>query len=189
MMSITFTLAAGETKEFNEVGDFLRVMSASGALDVEYYRAGRIVADADDVVAGYAEKFSEPFDRFTVGSVGGDTVHVMTRSGSEVFFDATPAVNISLKAVNGAFENTQKTVTNASGQLLAGNALRRTLIVQNNDAAGIIYVTMDGSAATAANGVKLTPGSLILLDVFCPVGAINAIGDIASNANVVVVEA
>ena len=79
-------------------------------------------------------------------------------------------------------------VTNASGQVAAANAARRTLLVQNNHATGNIFITLDGSAATLGNGIKISPGSLILLDVFCPSGAVNAIGDIANNAAVIVVE-
>jgi len=89
---------------------------------------------------------------------------------------------------NGAFTNTQKTVTNASGVLVAANAARRYLMIQNNDAAGIIYVTLDGTAATTAKGVKISAGGSYELQGFVPSGEIRAIGSIASNANCVVVE-
>jgi hypothetical protein len=72
--------------------------------------------------------------------------------------------------------------------VLAANANRRYLLIQNNDTAGIIYVRLDGGAATAATGIKIAAGGSYECAGYVPTGAITAIGDIASNANVVAVE-
>jgi hypothetical protein len=80
------------------------------------------------------------------------------------------------------------TVINASGQLLAENWSRRFLLVQNNHATASVFLNLAGAAATVGAGVKLGPGGSLLLDNFVPGSAIFAIGDIASNTAVTVVE-
>lgn len=86
-----------------------------------------------------------------------------------------------------AFTNTNPAVTNASSVILAANAARKFLMIQNKDAAGNIYIVF-GAAATVALGIKIAPGQTLTLDAKVPAGSINAIGDIANNPNVVVVE-
>lgn len=80
-----------------------------------------------------------------------------------------------------------KTVTNSSASLLASNASRKYLQVQNFDASGIIYVRCDGNAATTTTSVVITAGET-WAPLIPPVGACAAIGSIASNANVATTE-
>lgn len=102
----------------------------------------------------------------------------------------SPTVSVSnIPAVSGAsVSHSQKTVTNASGQHVAGNATRRYLLIQNNDATGNIWVRIDGTAATTATGVKIPPGGSWEITGWLSENPVTMIGDIASNANVVVVE-
>ena len=88
----------------------------------------------------------------------------------------------------GAFSQAQATVANVSGQLLPANPARRYLMVQNKALTGDIYVNVTGAAATAANGVLVVPGAALELAGYVPDGAITAIGTVASNTSVVVVE-
>ena len=83
---------------------------------------------------------------------------------------------------------TAPVVTNASGLLLAANASRRLLIVQNNDTVGNVFLNLAGAAATVAGGLKIAPGGSLILDTHLPASAIYAIGDIAINTKVVVIE-
>jgi hypothetical protein len=57
-------------------------------------------------------------------------------------------------------------------------------MIQNKDATGNIYVTCDGSTSTTAKGIKIAAGQSMELQGFVPTGAIMAIGDAASNANI-----
>ena len=84
-------------------------------------------------------------------------------------------------------DNQNKTVTNASAQLLAAKPGRRYLLIQNRDAAGSIFVSF-GKAATTANGVRVVPGGAFELTGTQTEQAIIAIGDVANNANIVTVE-
>jgi hypothetical protein len=81
------------------------------------------------------------------------------------------------------------TVTNAAVETIAANPDRAYLMIQNNDAAGILYVSLSGDPAVdATTGFKILAGGSIELAQFVPVGAITLIGDIASNANVILAE-
>lgn len=185
---ITLTLSAGVPVRFEMQGDFFRLMAATLPLTVNYYRRGARVAEAALVSGGYAEKFGEAFDSFDMTSVSGQTIQFVSRLGNEVRYDTPPNGNVTVTNVNGAFANSQETVTNASTTIIAANALRRYLLIQNNDASGDVYLRLDGGVATTATGIKLKPGESLELQGFVPTGGITAIGSIASNANVVGVE-
>lgn len=188
-MLITTTIGAGERKEFFDPGDFFRILDAADPVEVTFYRNGAEVAEAEGVGEGYAEKFREgTFDRFAITSATAQTIQFVARLGNDVAYDKAPTGDVNIANVRGAFTQAQKTVTNASGQLLAGNTLRRYVLIQNNDASGDVYVTLDGTAATTAKGIKIAAGGSLELANYVPTGAINAIGSIASNANVVAVE-
>ncbi len=63
-MSRQITLIAGQPQEFYEVGDFVRILAATDPLTIEFYSAGREIAEAVNVSKGYAEKFDlGTFDR------------------------------------------------------------------------------------------------------------------------------
>jgi len=89
-------------------------------------------------------------------------------------------------APGSTFAATAPTVTNASAQLLAANSSRKFLSIQNNDTTGILYVNF-GAVSTAA-AFKIAAGATLILDAAVPTTTITAIGSIASNANVVLVE-
>lgn len=188
------TLAAGAAgaKEINEAGDFLRVLSAVAEdLTLVFYKDGREVGQVQAIGAGYSEQVA--FDRVRVTSTAGGAVAIVTRMGARVLYDkpvgsVTVAGTITAQDANGAFTQAAATVNAATTQLLAANASRRYLQIQNNDAALTIYVTLDGTAATTAKGLKLGPGQSLEIQGRAPTGAINAINSSGSNTAVVVVE-
>lgn len=187
-MLITFAAGAASLTTFREVGDFFRLMQTSANVTVYFYRQGREVARADDVSGGYAERFGESFDEIAIESDAAQSVQFVCRLGNQVFYDQPPQGLVIVQNVNGAFSQAQKTVTSASTAIAAANIVRRYLMVQNNDPSGDVFVTVDGTPATTAKGLKVPAGGALELAGFAPTGAVNAIGSIASNANVVVVE-
>lgn len=198
--------AAGVPLEFQDAADFLRILEApTDDLTLIFYRGGAEVARAENVGAGYAEKFSQQFDKLRISSAAGGVIEFVTRLGAQVNYDKPPTGTISgtvelgaaslaaLETVNivdvpSAFTQAQKTVTNASTQMLAANAARAYLLIQNNDTSGIIYVNLTGAAATTSNGVKLGPGASLEIAGKCPNAAITAIGSLATQSNVIAVE-
>lgn len=188
-MKIDVTIQAGQTLEYFEPGDFFRIMEAEGTLDVRFYSQGREVSEANNVGEGFGEKFRVgSFDRIQITSATTQAIQFVIRLGADVFYDKSPTGAVVLSGEQGAFAQAQATVTNASAQLLEANARRRYLLIQNNDPSGDIFVTLDGTAATTAKGIKIVAGGSYESAGFCPSGAIFAIGSIASNANVVTVE-
>lgn len=183
--SVTFT--ANEKDEFNEVGDFFRYLEGPNPIDVTYYRAGRAVAGAMGVRAGYGEKFDVPFDRFEIKSPTAQTVQFVVRQGAEIRYDRGAAA-VTVTNTGGPFAQSAKTVTSSSAQLLAANAARRYLLIQNKDSSGSIWVNLMGQPSTPSNGILILPGGSFELSAFVPTGEIFAIGSIANNPNVVVVE-
>jgi hypothetical protein len=189
------TITAGQTVEFFEPGDFFRVMEADNPLTVIFYSAGKEVARADGVLEGYAERFrGGQFDRVWVSSATTQVLQLVTRLGNDVAYDkaptgATTVTNtVTVVVEPDPVAQAQRTVTNASAQMIAANATRRYLFVQNNDATGVIYLNVAGAAATVANGIRILPGESFEMANPAPSAAIFAIGSIASNANVISVE-
>jgi hypothetical protein len=190
-MLITATFAPNESKEYSEENDFFRVLEATGLLTLIFYFNGKEVSRAENIKEGFAEKFlTERFNKVLVTNkqATAQDIQFVARLGHEVEYNKTPVGDVNITNTTGAFSQSQKTVTNASAQLLAANPARRYFLIQNNDASGDVYVTLDGTAATTAKGIKIAAGGSYECQNFNASGAIFAIGSIASNANVVTVE-
>lgn len=192
MRTITHNAAAGSAVSFYEIGNYFHLLETTGPVDIRFYKNGAIFAEASSMEGGF---FSQPlngFDAIEIASASAQTIKFAVSDGTGGYNRSMGTVTVSnfpnQPGTQGATTQAAATVTNASGTLLAARPARRLLIVQNNHATGNIFVTTGGSAATVANGIKIAPGGLIMLDVFAPVAAINAIGDIANNTAVIVVE-
>lgn len=195
MLTLNLTLTAGQSVKYTDLGNFLRVMSAAAALTVRTFKNGQVLTESVGVGAGYAEEFSDNFNEVEIYSATEQTIQLVIRNGSKVYFDAPPTgnVNISgqvhtvqdnLPASNGAFTQSRATVTNANQQILAANANRRYLLIQNNDTAAYMRVTLNGVAATASTGFRIAAGGTIEVPNFAVTGAINVIMETAgSGAN------
>lgn len=188
-MHISTPMTAGQRIEFVEQSNFFRILDLAGFVNIEFYKNGGKVSEAIGITAGYAERFSDSFDKIAITSATEQTIQFVTRLGNEVRYDKAPVGNTTINTVTSTFTNTQKTVTNASATLVGANANRSYLLIQNNDAGGDIYVRLDGIAATTLTGAKIPAGGAYELQNKVPSGAITAIGSIASNANIVIVEA
>lgn len=182
-MQINETIQAGGFLTYNEQNDFFRILAAGSPLTVIFYRNGAEVAQAENVGSGYSEKFSQSFDKVILRSAVSNAVSIVMRLGNEVTYDQPPN-----GAVNGSFHQTQKTVTPVSTTLLNANTGRRYLLIQNKDAAGDIFVRLDGVPATEANGLKIESGGSLELVSFVATGEITAVGSIASNPNVIAIQ-
>lgn len=193
MRQITLKINAGEVAEIAQDGNYVRIRSALVTLRIENPDASEVI-EADQ---GDDFQFSN-FQRLRISheDAAEQTIKLIVSKnkkagssqvgGSVTIAGSVPVSN--LPANQGAFTNTAKTVTNASASLVAANAARRYLEIQNKDAAGSIFVNVAGAAATTANGRKIGPGESWALSVYMPTGEVFAIGDAGSNANIVVIE-
>lgn len=187
----TFTLAANATMGLLVSGEYFKIMSATGAV-----RINAPFGELDDLIAGQGLE-NTPFDKLSILNKTAATNTVRMLIGDRNFIDGmTGSISVSSGSVavtsnkvpqSGSFVNVNGTVTNASAQLLAANASRQYLLIQNKDSAGSIYINF-GAAATVANGVLIGPGGAYELTGIASTQAINAIGSLASNANIVTVE-
>lgn len=190
-MHISFAMTAGQRIEFYEPGDFFRLMAATSDLSIEYYRNGKEIAEAIAITVGYAEKFEgEGFDRFAItNGATAQTITIASRNGSSVQYDTPPNGQVTVTNTGTpSWNQAQKTVTTTSGLVSGANTARRYLLIQNNDLSGTIYIRF-GVTATIGPSIKIDPGGSFSMEgTFCHTGAIHAIGDIASNPNVMFLE-
>ena len=188
-MLVKTDFAAGELKQFTEEANFFRIMEASGILSVIFYMDGKEVARAENIKTGYSEKFlTTRFNRVVITNNLATTqsIQFVMRLGNEVMYDTPPVGDVNIKNANGTFIQGQASVATTSTGLQPANSLRRYLMIQNNGGTDI-YVTLDGSAATVGNGIRIVSGGSLELQGFVPTGAINAIASGAANPSVLVV--
>jgi len=190
MRTVIHNAGAGSAVRFSIGGNYFHLLETVAAVDIRFYRGGGIFAEAVSMEGGFYSQPEKGFEEVEIVSASAQAIKFAIADGTGGYNRTTGSVSVSnLETRQGVFTQAVKTVTNASAQLLAANSARRSLLVQNNHATGNVFITINGSAATTANGIKIAPGGLILLDAYSPSGAINAIGDIASNAAIVAVEA
>lgn len=192
MSNISETISAGLSKQFNIEGDFIRLMNTTGAVEIVYYRNGAECARTGIIQAGYAETFKGgDFTSVIITDKSGasNAIEFVYRMGGDVRYDRS-AGNVTVTNTNGNYASAAVTVTTASQALVSANVSRRYLLIQNRDTVGNLFVNF-GAAATAGNGgngLKIAPGGSFVAEVFAPKDAIHIIGDIASNANVLVIQ-
>lgn len=186
-MRISQSFAAGTPVQFVVQGNFLRIETALSPVDINFFRGGQELAEnLTSATAGYYAMPDNGFDRIVITSSALQTVAVDIFAG-RVGADRVVG-SVAISNVNGSFLNSQKTVTSASAVLVSANAARRYLLIQNNNAVGNIYVRLDSTAATIGTGIKIPPGGSYELQGYVSNLGVHAIGDIASNANIVTVE-
>lgn len=192
-------------REFKVSGRYFEILSAPAAVDVKIYvedGAGgeRLVGSESSIDAGFfhiraiGNVLLEPFSRIEITNSVSQATKFLFSDGlsgnrsvpADITDDATRILGTLAPA---AFTTAKKTVTNASGTLLAANTARKYLFIQNQSATGVIYIKCDGATAVAdATGIQLQPGD-VYEPAVPPTGLIAAIGSIASNPDVHVIEA
>lgn len=194
MQTFSQSFTSSTTWTLNVPGKYFTTLACSNPINVRFYKGGKqldlgqisqLLAGLE-VTLGNIGDTEAAFDRIEIDVTGTDTVQVGIGNGQARYNRSQGSVAVT--NVNGAFTNINATVTNTSNMLRAANAARRYLLIQNNDTSGDIYVRLDGGTATTATGVKIAAGGSYELAGFVPTGGVTAIGSIASNANVVVVE-
>lgn len=197
MQTYKQTFAAAGTWEMNVPGKYFTTLACTLPVTVRFYLGGKLLDMGEikgllsglEVTLGDIADTRPAFDRVQIDVQAGDTVQIGIGNGQARYNRAAGSVAITQNKVAqvAAFDNNQKTVTNASAVLLAANAGRQYLLIQNKDAVGDVFVSF-GKAATAGNGVRVIAGGALELVGVCTTQAIYCIGSIANNANVTTVE-
>lgn len=183
---VTAEFAAGESRIFALTGQYFELIDAPNPVNVtlsDVFGAQRGLMKAAE--ASFNLKGTE-FAVIQITSATAQTLRFAYGTG-EAGTRRTSGT-VQLAGEQGAYSQAAATVTSASAQLVAANTNRRFLLVQNKSQTGTVYLNLAGAAATVANGVLIEPGGSLELNAYCPTGAVFAIGDIASNPDIVVVE-
>jgi len=183
------SFGAAELKRFESPGTFFRILDSLYNVDVVFFRNRMKIETVKAVGAGFFFDTSLGFDAVEITCPSAQTISFLASEG-RVGIDRTEiAVDVS-GALQVAFggSSAQKTVANVSGQLVAQNMSRKYLLIQNNDGTGVIWLNFGVGAAVVGAGVRLSPGQALEFNYAMTSSAIQAIGSIASNANVAVVE-
>lgn len=187
MKTVSMAFTAGQTIKIFALGNYFQLLETTAGVDIDFMIDGAVQSSASNMEFGFYSKPAAGFTELNLTSATAQTIKFAWGIG-EGGYNRTVG-SVSIVSQQSAFTQAQKTVTNVSAQLLAARPGRLFFYVENNDATGDIFVTLDGSAATVLNGKKIPPGGNLLLDVRLPSAAIFAIGNIASNANIVVMDA
>lgn len=190
MRTLSITFLAGQRIPFEGVGKSFQLLETSAGVDIEFLRDGAVISYALNMEFGYWNKSEpeRPFTGFAITSAIAQTIKLVVGSGDGGYNRSSGVVQII--GQQGAFTETQSSVTNADNTVKAANAARKYLLVQNNSAAQTMRLTLDGAAATATRGIRIQPGGYYEPIGYVPTGAIRAFMEVADATanNVEVIE-
>ncbi len=178
-----FTIQPNEKLEFGVRGDTLRVISSSAKLFFETKDGN----SSFSLVEGEQAVFNgEAFYAIDIFHEQGAPVSIVLALSEKASIGSAKISGIvtisSLPANNGAATQSRVSLTNVNQQILAAKETRKYLMIQNNDASAVMRVTIDGNAATAAQGFRIPAGGTFEFENFNVTGAINCIMETVTGA-------
>lgn len=182
-----FTMAAGGSVQILAVGTYFRIQTCTGALSI----TGEF-GEASPISAGQGLKDS-PFTRLQLKNLTAFANSGTIIVASEEFVDQqmvlSGVVQTSSTPVAGIAYSDVTVVSSAGGSLLLNpRANRRYLLIQNKSTTGSIWISTGGNTPFVGQGIYLPPGGIFEQDNGALIYQFNAIGDIGSNPNVLVME-
>lgn len=190
------TLTAGQTYRVRGLGDFFRILQAADPVTVRFYYDGGAVDEAEEVGAGYRTSFrgrqDDRFNDLEITSATTQDLQFVAQFGGDVAYDAPPTGNVDVLTLpdvapaGGSMTQAEMGVGTASVLLLAANANRRYLLIQNKSAAATIYIKLNGNAASVLSGIAIAPGGSYESGPYVPRDAIYAIASAAATSVVFV---
>lgn len=169
-------IAAGAREDYPVKGDYIRLKTASVPVTFEGRDSGfKVTLEQGDSVR------LKEFQAVIVshGDAAEQTVTFYVGNG-ESLDSSQVGGSVQISNVNGSFTQPQASVTNAVSTLLAANAARRYLLIQNNDASAVLRVTVDGSAPSATKGFRIAAGDSLEIHSYSPTGAIKGFMETAT---------
>lgn len=179
------TLTAGQAFPRMLGGAMFKLIAATGPINIKTDKV-----NLKGITAGQGFE-GIPYNSIEITDASGASNVIRYMVASDGFIDGlTGSMQITqtVPVQSSSFANTAKTVTNATGSLVVSNTARKYLLIQNKDTSGSIYINFGAGAATAGNGILIGPGGAYELNANMSTQAIQAIGTIVSNNNILVVE-
>jgi hypothetical protein len=187
LQKLPFSVAANGVQTLQCVGTHFVVLTATGPISVQPDTRGKMAG----IGSGEGYK-GQAFNSLTIFDVSGAPNSGTVLIADDDYFNnrLTGSLTITQNKVATVanFSSVAATVTNVISNLANPNSLRQYLAVQNNDPTGIIFLRFDGGVPTSANGLRVYPGQTWETGVIVPLNYCTALGSIASNPNVVVLE-
>jgi len=177
---VTVKIGAGLSDEFAFKGNYVRAKVAPYELTVE--NMGSNGRDVFTLTEGEYANFPDDYERLRITNNGvADASFVLIVAKDGAVNSAKLSGNVTINN-NGAATQNRVSLTNVNQQILAANAGRKYLMIQNNDAGAVMRVKIDGNAATAAQGFRIPAGSTYVFENFNVTGAINCMMETATGA-------
>lgn len=188
MKTESLALTAGQSIEKYIAGELFYLLDTTSAVDIVFYKNGAELFTDTGMEAGFYTLPKKTFDKFTITSAAAQTIKFAVGDGQGGYNRSMGSVQII--GNQGVFTQTAKSVTNAAQVAAAANTARKSLEVQNNSAAGVLRVRVDGAAASATSGLRLQPGQSYVPQGYVPTGEISVCMETADATanNVEVVE-
>lgn len=176
-------------RDFPVEGHYFELLATVNPVDVTLYGEGDVVlASEKQITAGYYvdRRQMEPFKRFEITTGGLEAVKWFVTDGTGGQKTAPTTVSSIVPATGLAHTQTGVTVGAASTVVLAANANRKYLLIENQSTTDDVYIRTDGGVAVAdKTALKLQPGQVWEPPV-APTGAVNAIrGAVAVDLHVI----
>lgn len=181
-------------REYPIRGRYFELLTTEAPVDLKFFdRDGNVIADDQDMEAGYwVDRRGLPevaaFERFEITTSSNQAVKFIVTDGLSGTKRASTSTTLTDRAGTHTLDGVA--ITNVDALIVAANAARKYLQIQNQDAANDLFITTDGSAATAdAEAVRIRPGET-WAPLIPPVGAVRGIMSGASaGVNVNFIEA
>lgn len=179
MRIINIKVGANQAFDLAASGDYVRVRESAVDLTIENPENGEKieVSQGDDFEFNTFKSL-----RISHASVSDQPIKLIISKGKKAG-SAQIAGSVSLQGLGaGSFTQSRVSLTNVNQQLLAANSSRKYLLIQNNDSAAIMRVTLNGNAATASQGFRIGAGESLELSTYNATGAVNAIMETTTGA-------
>jgi hypothetical protein len=154
--------AAGE-HSFEVMGDFVKVLSASGRFELRAEKDGRVLSDVMELQTGFRPKFDELFHRIRVRDLSGSANAIdLTIGRGDHDTPGGGTTSVDNFAASSLDSSADVSLVTAASHDLAADATRRELIIDADETNSGNLRVRDQSGTTD-EGPRLRPGQTLTL--------------------------
>ena len=158
MRRFKINLVAGQVVPLDAAGDFFRVTAGTAEFEVQPDTGHRLAG----LQSGMAFETEKPFKRLFLTSEVNQQVEIMAGPGRVE--DNRSSINGKVDTTGGGLTitSTAETVGTVSGELLAQDTARRSVVIKNKSAADSIFIGPAG--VSIADGLEIEAGQSFTID-------------------------
>jgi hypothetical protein len=183
MRTSTILITAGQTIRMDFGGDYFHLLETTAGVDIDFLKNNSVQSTASNMEFGFFSQPKEGFDGIALTSATTQTVKIAVGYGAGGYNRTMGSVQIT--GQQGAFSAIAHAVSSTATTLIAANPYRKYLLIQNQDAAVTVGVSIGAGAY-----INLAPGDSYELAAYCTSDSIgiDALPYGGAGAAVVVVE-